>query len=338
METSYIQMVPMDPQSIPGIYLWGIEIIKAIQRLKSPALTAILTLITEFGTEKFYLPVILFLFWWIDEKKGFRLGILILLSAWINAFLKDIFKQPRPFNFDPSLGLAYEPTFGIPSGHAQFSFCFWVPIAAWLAENKTGKRRFFIWTAAIFFLLLMGFTRLYLGVHFPTDLFAGWIAGAIILFLFYIATSLFNKYLAGQTRAQNILVAIAALAMISLYPDDRSLPALFLGFSLGYNIMKKEFPFCAQNEIKEKKLFTMFFRCLIGFAGLVVIYVVLRLLFPGEESLFSYVPLWGKASPFYELGRFIRYGLVGLWASAGAPMVFRRIGLSSAAKGENPER
>ena len=72
----------------------------------------------------------------------------------------------------------------------------------------------------------------------------------------------------------------------------------------------------------------MLLRCITGFAGLVAIYFVLRLLFPGEASLFSYVPLWGEASPFYELGRFIRYGMIGLWASAGAPMVFQRMGLS----------
>jgi len=333
-------MVPMELQSIPGIYLWGIEIIKAIQRLKSPALTAILSFITEFGTASFYLPAILFLFWWIDEKKGFRLGILILLSAWINAFLKDIFKQPRPFNLDPSLGLAYEPTYGIPSGHAQFSLCFWIPIAAWFAEKKSGKKRVFIWAAAISFILLIGFTRLYLGVHFPTDLFAGWIIGALILVLVYAATPLFNKYLTDQTRVQNISAALAALAMISLYPSDRSLPALFLGFFLGYNIMKKEFPFSTQNELKKEGLFTMFFRCLIGFAGLVAIYFVLRLLLPGEGSLFSYVILWSPVSPFYELGRFIRYGLVGLWASAGAPMVFQRVGISSvdkAKKAKNEE-
>jgi len=331
-------MVPMEMQSIPGIYLWGIEIVKAIQTIKSPVLTAILTFITEFGTEKFYLPAVLFFFWWLDEKKGFRLGILILLSAWINAFLKDIFKQPRPFNLDPSLGLAYEPTYGVPSGHAQFSLCFWVPVAAWFAEKKSGKKRFFVWAAAISFMLLIGFTRLYLGVHFPTDLFAGWVLGALIVFLAYAATVLFNKYLAGQTRVQNICAALAALAMISLYPNDRSLPAIFLGFFLGYSIMKKEFPFSTQKEQKEKGLFTMFFRCLIGFAGLVAIYVVLRLLLPGEGSLFSYVHLWGQASPFYELGRFIRYGMVGLWASAGAPMVFKRMGLSSVSKDEESGR
>jgi membrane-associated phospholipid phosphatase len=332
MESSYIQMVPMENLQIPGIYLWGIEVIKVIQRIKSPTLTAVLTFITELGTEKFYIPVILFFFWWIDEKQGFRLGFLILLSAWINVFLKDVFRQPRPFNLDPSLGLAYEPTYGVPSGHAQYSFCFWVSIAAWFSEKKISQKRFFVWIAAIFFILVIGFTRLYLGVHFPTDLFAGWVLGALVLLsdllLMYTAAPLFNKYLSGQTRVQNILAALAALAMIRIYPGDRSFPAVFLGFCLGYNIMKKNFPFSTNDEIKEKKLFTMFSRCLTGFAGLVVIYVVLRLLFPGEESLFSYIPLWGKASPFYELGRFIRYGLTGLWASAGAPMIFQRMGLS----------
>jgi len=326
-------------QTIPGIFLWGIEVIKAIQRLKSPALTAVLTFVTELGTDKFYLPVILFIFWWVDTHKGFRLGILILLSAWINSFLKDLFKQPRPFNFDPSLGLAFEPTYGAPSGHAQLSLCFWVPVAAWLAGGKPGRRRIVVWAAAVFFLLLIGFTRLYLGVHFPTDLLAGWGLGAIILLLMYVLSPLFIKHLNGQTRLQNILAAIGALVMIIVYPEDKSLPAVFLGFCLGYNIMKKEFPFSTQNEIAEKKLLTVFSRCLTGFAVLVAIYVVLRLLLPGEASLYNFVPIWGEASPFYELGRFIRYGLVGLWASAGAPMVFQRLGLSyKASNSEEPKK
>jgi membrane-associated phospholipid phosphatase len=335
MET-YIQMFSAENlQPIPGILLWGIEVIKVIQKLKSPALTAVLSLITELGTDKFYIPAVMFIFWWIDEKKGFRLGLLILLSGWINEFLKDIFKQPRPYNFDPSLGLAYEPTYGAPSGHAQNALCFWVPIAAWLAGGKPGRKRILVWAAAVSFILLIGFTRLYLGVHFPTDLFAGWILGALILLLMYFLSPLFVKHLAAQTRTQNILSAIAALVMISLYPGDRSLPAIFLGFCLGYNIMKKNFPFCAQSEIKENKLLLMFLRCLAGFAGLAIVYVVPRLLLPGDGSLFRYIPLWSQASPFYELGRFIRYCLVGLWASAGAPMIFQRMGLSFAAKNEN---
>jgi hypothetical protein len=153
----------------------------------------------------------------------------------------------------------------------------------------------------------------------------------------YAATPYFIKHLAGQTRVQNILAAIAALAMNSLYPGDKTLPALFLGFCLGYNIMKNRFPFRVQGELgelKERKTAVMFMRCLTGFAGLVVIYVVLRLLLPGEGNLFRDIPMWGRSSPFNELGRFIRYSLAGLWASAGAPLAFQRMGLSYTAKGE----
>jgi membrane-associated phospholipid phosphatase len=260
METSYIQMLPMENlQSIPGIYLWGIEVIRAIQKLQNPALTAVISFITELGTDKFYIPVIMFIFWWIDEKRGLRLGILVILSGWINSFFKDVFKQPRPYNFDPSLGLAYEPTYGVPSGHAQNSLCFWVSIAAWLAGKKKSQKRLPVWAAAVSLIVLIGFTRLYLGVHFPTDLFAGWILGALILLLMYVLSPLLLKHLSGQTRLQNILAAFAALAMITLYPNDRYLPALFLGFCLGYNIMKKNFPFCTQSEIKEKKTFDFMF-------------------------------------------------------------------------------
>ena len=332
MNDTLIQMGPAaDLPPISEIFRWGIDVIKLIQRIESPALTAIMKVITALGTELLYLPLILFIFWWIDEKQGLRLGILIIVSAWINALVKDIFKQPRPFNFEPALGLAHEGTYGAPSGHAQFSLCFWVPMAAWLSsllEKPTWKRPI-IWTGAILFILLMGFTRLYLGVHFPTDLLFGWLLGGIILLVYFTAGPYLDKLAAGVSfRKRNICVAALALAMNSVYPADRSLPALFLGFCIGYNLMKKHFPFCARSNGKRPGIVVMLGRCMTGFAGVVLIYLGLRLIFPGDGSLFADIPIWGQASPFYELGRFIRYTLVGLWASAGAPWIFGRLGLA----------
>jgi hypothetical protein len=108
------------------------------------------------------------------------------------------------------------------------------------------------------------------------------------------------------------------------------MPALLLGFCIGYTLMKRRFPFSARGEINGKRPGAPVFvlRALVGFAGMVIIYVALRLALPGEGSLFANIPFWGEASPFYELGRFIRYGLVGFWASAGAPYVFRHLGLA----------
>jgi hypothetical protein len=104
-----------------------------------------------------------------------------------------------------------------------------------------------------------------------------------------------------------------------------------MGFCLGYTLMKKKFPFSAKEEIKGKKPTPaiMILRYFTGIAGIAIIYTGLRLIFPGEQSIFNEIPIWGMGSPYYELGNFIRYGLVGLWISAGAPMIFQRLGLSS---------
>jgi len=327
----YITMVPAENLSfLTGIYRWGIEIIRVIQKMENPVLTGLIKGITALGTENFYIPLIVIIFWWIDEKRGLRLGFLIIISAWINAFMKDLWKQPRPFHLEPSLGLAMESSYGAPSGHAQMSLTFWIPMAAWLCE-KPGRKRCAIWTGAVSFILLMGFTRLYLGVHFPTDLLAGWILGGIILVLWFFLRSRGEAILTqAGFRVQNITVAVLVLLMNSLFPLDRSLPALLLGFCIGYTLMKHRFPFGAKGEINGKKpgYRIMAFRCLSGFLGLAILFIALRLILPGEGSLFGSIPIWGAASPFYELGRFIRYSLIGFWVSAGAPRMFQHMGLA----------
>jgi len=337
MNENIIQMLPAENMSpLNGIYSWGIEVIKVIQTMENSALTAIIKFITALGTEALYIPLILFIFWWIDEKRGLRMGILIIVTAWINAFIKNIFKQPRPYNLDPSVGLAMESSYGAPSGHAQMSLVFWVPIAAWLSQKFKAKKHV-IWASAIFFIILIGFTRLYLGVHFPTDLLAGWMLGGIILVLWFIPGPSIDKSISSiGIRYQNIIAALLALAMSGLYPKDRMYPAVFLGFCIGYTLMKKNFPFSARGEINGRKpgVLTMLFRCISGFMGMAIIYLGLRLIFPGEANILG----WGQDSPFYEIGRFIRYGFVGLWVSAGAPWLFMKMRLAASGSTNTPEK
>ena len=316
---------------LSGIYQWGIAVIGVIQTIKNPILTALVKFITTLGTEALYGPLILFIFWWVDEKQGLRLGIILLVSAWINVVFKDLLKQPRPFNLEPSIGLTVEHGYGAPSGHAQNSMSFWIPMAVWL-EKLWPRRRTLMWAGIIFFMLLIAFTRLYLGVHFPTDIFVGWILSGILLFIWFIPGKRIEKLFTSlDVRLQNICIAVIALLMNGICPHDRTLPALFLGFCLGYTLMKQRFPFSARAEINGKKpgVKIMVFRCLTGLIGMAVIYLALKLILPGEGSFFSSISFWGQASPYYELGRFIRYGLLGFWASAGAPQVFQRMGLAA---------
>jgi membrane-associated phospholipid phosphatase len=314
-----------------ALYRWGIELIRGIQTIQSPALTAFVKAFTGLGTELFYAPVLLLLFWCVDEKKGARLGFIVILSAFANGFFKELFKQPRPFALDPSVGLAFEPSYGIPSGHAQVSLCFVLPLAIWAGRSGragSGGSKAAIRLGAALFILCIAFTRLYLGVHFPTDILAGWLLGGILLGVWFLLESRAAPILeAGGLRSRMIVVAAATIAMNALYPAGRNLGGLFLGFGAGYALTRSCFPFSASSGSVPVRLF----RYALGLAGGALIYLGLRRAFPGEDSLFSSLPYWGASSPFYELGSFLRYGLLGFWASALAPRLFLQLRLAGKA-------
>ncbi|MDR2484160.1 MAG: phosphatase PAP2 family protein [Treponema sp.] len=317
---------------IPKIYRWGIELIRSIQSIENPVLTVIIRILTNMGSGYFYIPVILLVLWCVDEKQGLRLGLLMLLSVWVNGLCKAFLKLPRPYHLDPAVARGFEKSCGLPSGHAQLSLTFSVLLASRLsASSRRGvKGKTAAWIAAILFSGIVAFTRLYLGLHFPADLPAGWLLGGIILAVYRFAGKPLERLVtAGGTRFQLICAALIAWGMNAL-GGDRSLGGLFLGFGLGYGLMAKYFPFSAQAAVKGKKPEPVLLgaRYVLGMTGAILLYAALGLLLPGERSLFAGLPFWGIGSPYYELGYFIRYGLVGLWASAGAPRLFLRLGLA----------
>ncbi|MDR3123456.1 MAG: phosphatase PAP2 family protein [Treponema sp.] len=327
-----ISMAPADElPPIFALYRWGIDLIRNIQGTQSPGLTAFAKVFAALGTELLYIPALLLLLWCVNEKKGARLGFIVILSAFINGFFKALLKQPRPFALEPSVGLAFESTYGIPSGHAQLSLCLALPLAMWAGGSGLARRRGVkaaIYLGTALFILGIAFTRLYLGVHFPTDILAGWLLGGLILGLWFVLEPRAAPLLeAGGLRSRLILAALAALVMNALYPSDRSLGGLFLGFAGGYALMHERFPFNAAAGVVPLKLL----RYALGFAGGALIWLGLKSLFPGGDSLFSALPFWGASSPYYELGRFVRHGLLGLWASALAPGLFLRLGLATRA-------
>jgi membrane-associated phospholipid phosphatase len=335
MNSEIIQIMPAENLPfLTSLYLRGLDVIQAIQGGANPFLTVFFKIVTAIGSGAFVIPLLLIIYWCIDEKRGFRLGMLIIFSTWINTVLKNLFKQPRPYNIDPSVGMAFESSHGFPSGHAQNSLCFWVPIMTWAGSRKKESRPI-IRIAALLLILLIAYSRLYLGVHFPTDILGGWIIGSLLLTGFYLVSPRFSAWLILKgKRTQMICTAAAALIMNGLYPLDTSLSALFLGFGAGYSLMINSFPFKAQGLIKGKKPGgpLLIARYILGIAGAAVIYSGLRLILPGEDSFFASIPSWGLGSPYAELGRFIRYCLLGLWVSAGAPKVFLNLGIAGTGK------
>jgi membrane-associated phospholipid phosphatase len=103
------------------------------------------------------------------------------------------FRRERPFFPDP---LATESTFSFPSGHALVSLAVYGSIALLLARRiSSPPRRLLLLGGTGLLILAIGFSRLYLGVHFLSDVLAGFAAGAAWLALLYVALELRSRYI-----------------------------------------------------------------------------------------------------------------------------------------------
>jgi membrane-associated phospholipid phosphatase len=116
------------------------------------------------------------------------LGAQVLSSA-----MKLGFRRERPFFPDP---LATESTFSFPSGHALVSLAVYGSIALVLARRLRRRRdRIVLFGATGLLVLAIGFSRLYLGVHFLSDVLAGFAAGAAWVALLYVALEVHSRYI-----------------------------------------------------------------------------------------------------------------------------------------------
>ena len=284
---------------------WGLSVVREAQTPASPALTVVMKGISVVGTEYCYLALLPLIYWCVDKRRGLRLGVLVFLSAAINLRLKLAFAQPRPYDLDPSVGMGKESTFGLPSGHAQTTTVLWGS-AAPLFRVPWGL------VIAIALPLAVGLSRIYLGVHFPTDVLAGWTIGAAIVVLDRLVGDGLERLLAGlhDTIALALVTAVA-LGMNLLSMKDTSLSGAFFGLAGAAIYARKSAPFSVSGSLRRRAL-----RYLFGIATVAIVYALPKLLLAGLEA----------GGP--PILRFLRYALLGAWVSAGAPWLFLKMGLA----------
>ncbi|MEG2349770.1 MAG: phosphatase PAP2 family protein [Hungatella sp.] len=157
------------------------EILYWIQNLHTPWLDQLMVSISSLGNMGQFWIALALLFICIPKTR--RIGISMLISILIgfllgNLLLKDLFERPRPCWLDPSIALLVpSPTdFSFPSGHSLVSFEGAVSI--WLQNKKLG-------IAALILAVFIALSRLYLFVHFPSDVVFGSLMGAGIAWLVY---------------------------------------------------------------------------------------------------------------------------------------------------------
>ena len=291
-----------------ALWQWGIDTIHTIQLMHGPVLDAIFKAITFMGDEEFFLILLPLIFWCVDFAVGARLAFAFLLSTYANTGLKHLFAHPRPFELDPMVQLHDAEGYGLPSGHSQSAVVVWGTIAA-------SFRKTWLWIVTILLMTLIGFSRVYLGVHFPTDVLSGWAIGAVFLAAYLALEPRIEAWLKQASLATQLALAvIAPLALLLLHPtkDTASSMAVLMGMGVGVALTRRLIPFSAAGPLWQRGA-----RFLVGAIVLLVLYLGLKVVFPAEGE------------PLYFVMRTVRYGLVGLWAALGAPWLFLRLRLAS---------
>ncbi len=319
--------------------LWGTPVVVWLQSLGTFLVTP-MKLLSFLGTEDFFLLVMPAMVWCVDASLGLRMGLVLLTSASLNSLLKLAVGWPRPYWVsDRVTAYAYEGSFGLPSGHAQNSMALWGRMAAGLR-----RRGWLIGLGLLIFLISL--SRLYLGVHFPSDVLAGWLAGGVVLALFLVLEKPVGAWMGRQTLGIQLLIPLlAALAIVgkgawlSAVTADRAVPeewvtrstAAFLdeppitpkaldvvssagtlfGLGAGAVLLHRWGKFSASGSLTARAA-----RFAVGVIGVLLIYFGLRMILPVGEGLLP------------QSLRFVRYALVGLWVAYLAPWVFVRLKLA----------
>ena len=315
------------------LYNLGILLIQSLQTM-SPALDGVMKFISFLGTIEFYLLLIPFVYWALDTRLGFRLLLVLIGTDFLAVGFKQLLRQPRPYWIGDVKALDQETSYGIPSSHASDSLAVWGYLAYRLKKG---------WLYAVWIMVtvLIGLSRMYLGVHFPTDVLVGWLIGLAALVIFVAGEGwaasrlerLSSSGKIGVSFALSLLIILAGWIinlLIAPYPDPPAwaqyalqargvshyftLAGSLFGAAAGYVLMRSRLRFQTHGSGWQ-----LAGRYLLGIAGVLVIYLGLDMLFgllAADESTIGLV------------FRYLRYAAVTFWAIYAAPWVFVKLKLA----------
>lgn len=192
------------------------EFLYFLERIRIPVLNELMLLITHLGEETAFLAIGIVLFWCVDKYHGYYLMGVGLFGNLVNQFLKILYRIPRPWvrdhNFNALKEAIPEATgYSFPSGHSQTAVGTFGCIVA-TQKNKI------IRAVCIALMILVPFSRMYLGVHTPLDVMLG-VAMALLMVLIFEPLMLGNgKKNIPWVFAVMLALSVAYLLYVELYP------------------------------------------------------------------------------------------------------------------------
>lgn len=199
------------------------EILYMLEKIRIPVLNELMLAVTTLGEETAFLALALVFFWCIDKRRGYLLMAVGFAGTILNQFAKLVFRVPRPWVLDENFTILEQAReaaggYSFPSGHTQFAVGTFGSICA------TDKHKW-IKGICIAIMILVPFSRMYVGVHTLSDVLVG---AGMALFLVW----LFRKpVMDGKDKPMKLLIAVmiamavGLLLFVELFPFPTDIDA-----------------------------------------------------------------------------------------------------------------
>jgi len=289
------------------------ELLRIIEGLRTPFLDTAFSLITRLGEEMILIVVFCVIYWCINKKMAYVIGVVFFLSALFVQGMKIIFRIDRPWVIDPSFttvdGAVREATgYSFPSGHTQAAASYLGSLGALL---KSKPIKIILFALAI----LVAFSRMYLGVHTLEDVVVSLVITFAIVFLamkfFYHSEDSQKKdlFLSLFMVLCSVVVIVIAAIMSHMQiteafqlRDSVIAAGAAMGFAVGMYIERTYIRF----SVKARNIPLQILKYVLGVAGIIAVQEGARIIGDGLVA------------------DGIRYFLMITWATVFYPFIIKR--------------
>ena len=215
------------------------EFLRFLESIRTPAVSAFLAAITFLGDETLFMVLAIMIFWCVSKRQGYYVFAVGLGGTVVNQWLKLIFRIPRPWVVDPHFTIVESARAGatgysFPSGHTQTAVGTFGCIA--MANRKTWLR---VLCAVI--VVLVPFSRMYLGVHTPLDVLVGAGCAAVLVLGLWPAFRDEDRF---RRTGTFVLLGLLALSLcyavwvnVTAFPADADAENLAHGVKNGWTLL-----------------------------------------------------------------------------------------------------
>nr|WP_193789447.1 phosphatase PAP2 family protein [Nocardiopsis halotolerans] len=296
-----------------------------------------LGLITHLGSHTLVIIALALVFWCVNPGLGARLFIVVASSGVVNQLAKSVLYGARPYWYDARITAhTSSGSFGIPSGHTQGA------TVTWGYLGLRSGRRAVLW-ACVAVIALVAFSRVHLGAHFISDVLAGLLLGAVLLWVVLRWEDRITAWWLGLGTGRWVGYALAATLVPCLVatlwqllvrdgwtvpvewngavpadPAEETLIGLYVGAGsllgglVGFTLLAKRGWYSARGTLVSRAA-----RLVLGASVAVLVQVLVYVLFG---------TLTGLAEAVVS---FVAYAVITFWASYLAPEMFVRSGLAT---------